>query len=343
MDEIDREQSVLTRVLILAGSTVVLIAGSLSWWVASSALRPITVMANQAEVITADTADWRLHEATGSDEVGRLARAFNALLARLARSAENQRDFMADASHELRTPVSVIKNAADVTLDRQTRDEEEYREALTIIKEQSRRLTRLVEDMFVLARADANGQGIALRPIDLSALVADCSRAAAVIAASKQIHLSTQIASTQMVVGNDDLLRRLVMNLLDNALQYTPAGGSVKVTVARTGSRVTIAVADTGSGIPLHERERIFERFVRLDTARTASAGAGLGLPIARWIARRHGGTLAVGERDGGGSVFTFEMTEGAQHAPAGRSSREGQTDRRNPQGDVASGNGAVG
>jgi two-component system OmpR family sensor kinase len=333
MNEIDREQSVLTRVLLLAGSTVVLIGGSLSWWVASSALRPITAMANQAEVITADTADWRLHEATGSDEVGRLARAFNALLARLARSAENQRDFMADASHELRTPVSVIKNAADVTLDRQTRDEDEYREALTIIKEQSRRLTRLVEDMFVLARADADGQRIAMRPIDLSALVADCSRAAAVIAASKQIHLSTRIASTPMVAGNDDLLRRLVMNLLDNALQYTPAGGSVEVIVARTASRVTIAVADTGSGIPLHERERIFERFVRLDTARTASAGAGLGLPIARWIAQRHGGTLAVRERDGGGSVFTFEMTEGAQHAPAGRSRSEGQTDRAQPAG----------
>jgi signal transduction histidine kinase len=178
MDEIDREQWVLARVLLLAGSTVVLIAGGVSWWVASSALRPITVMANQAEVITADVADWRLDEGTASDEVGRLARAFNALLARL------------------------------------TRDEDEYREALTIIKEQSFRLTRLVEDMFVLARADADDRGIVTRSIDVSALVADCSRAAAVIAAAKEIHLSTQIASNQMVVGNDDLLRRLVMNLL---------------------------------------------------------------------------------------------------------------------------------
>jgi len=327
MDEIDREQSVLERVLLLAGSTVVLIAGVLSWWVASSALRPITVMANQAEVITADTADWRLDEGAASDEVGRLARAFNALLARLARSAETQRDFMADASHELRTQVSVIKNAADVTLDRRTRDEDEYREALTIIKDQSRRLTRLVEDMFVLARADADGQRIAVRPIDLSALVADCSRAAAVIASAKEMHLSTQIPAGHMVVGNDDLLRRLVMNLLDNALQYTPSGGSVDITVARTASRVTITVADTGSGIPVHERERIFERFVRLDTARTVSAGAGLGLPIARWIACRHGGTVVVRERDGGGSVFTFEMAAGAQPAPAGRSDGQEQND----------------
>jgi heavy metal sensor kinase len=328
MKEIIREQSVLVRVLLLAGSTVVLIAGGVSWWVASSVLRPIMVMANQAEVITADTADWRLDEGRGSDEVARLAHAFNALLARLARSAETQRDFMADASHELRTPVSVITNAADVTLDRHTRDEEEYREALTIIKDQSRRLTRLVEDMFVLARADADGQRIAVHPIDLSALVADCSRAAGVIAAANDVRLSTQIPSGHMVVGNDDLLRRLVMNLLDNALQYTPAGGSVEVTVARPASRVTIAVADTGSGIPVHERERIFERFVRLDTARTASEGAGLGLPIARWIARRHGGTLVVRERDGGGSVFTFEMAAAAQPAPAGRCSDQGQNGR---------------
>jgi signal transduction histidine kinase len=234
---------------------------------------------------------------------------------------------MADASHELRTPVSVIKNAADVTLDRHTRDEDEYRDALTIIKDQSRRLTRLVEDMFVLARADADGQRIAVRPIDLSALVADCSRAAAVIASAKEMRLSTQIPPGHMVVGNDDLLRRLVMNLLDNALQYTPSGGSVDVTVARTASRVTITVADTGSGIPVHERERVFERFVRLDTARRVSAGAGLGLPIARWIACRHGGTLVVRERDGGGSVFTFEMTAGAQPAPAGRSGGQQQDD----------------
>jgi heavy metal sensor kinase len=328
MNEIDREQSVLMRVLLLAGLTVVLIAGSLSWWVASSALRPITVMANQAEAITADTADWRLHEAAGSDEVGRLARAFNALLARLARSVGTQRAFMADASHELRTPVSVIKNAADVTLDRQTRDEDEYREALTIIKEQSRRLTRLVEDMFVLARADADGQEIGLRPIDLSALVADCSRAAAIIAAGKGIHLSTQIAPARMVAGNDDLLRRLVMNLLDNALQYTPAGGSVEVTVAQTASRVRVAVSDTGSGIPVHERDRIFERFVRLDSARTSSDGAGLGLPIARWIASVHGGTVAVHERAGGGSVFTFDMTAAAYPAAAGPSDHEEGIDR---------------
>lgn len=307
IDDIVREQSVLARVLLLAGVTVVLLAGGVSWWVASSALRPLTVMANQAEAITSDTADWRLDEGTAADEVGRLARSFNALLARLARSAETQRDFMADASHELRTPVSVIKNAADVTLDRHTRHEKEYREALTIIKEQSRRLTRLVEDMFVLARADADGPKVTLRLIDLSALVADCTRAAAVIAAAKGIHLSTQIASKQMVVGSDDLLRRLLMNLLDNALQYTPAG-TVDVRVAGTPSRVSIAVADTGPGIPVQERERIFERFVRLDAARTA-AGAGLGLPIARWIARIHGGTLTVRERDGGGSVFTFEMT----------------------------------
>lgn len=328
IDDIVREQSVLARVLLLAGVTVVLLAGGVSWWVASSALRPITVMANQAEAITSDTADWLLDEGIASDEVGRLARSFNALLARLARSAETQRDFMADASHELRTPVSVIKNAADVTLDRHTRHEKEYREALTIIKEQSRRLARLVEDMFVLARADADGPQITLHLIDLSALVADCTRAAAVIAAAKGIHLSAQIASKQMVVGSDDLLRRLVMNVLDNALQYTPAG-TVDVTVAGTPSRVSIAVADTGPGIPVQERERIFERFVRLDAARTAATGAGLGLPIARWIARIHGGTLAVRERDGGGSVFTFEMTAATEARAAARPpDHEDESDR---------------
>ncbi|HZT76080.1 MAG TPA: ATP-binding protein [Vicinamibacterales bacterium] len=308
MDDVNRQRSTLTRVLLVAGSSVVLMAGVLSWWVASSALRPVTVMAQEAHAITADTPDWRLDGATASDELGQLARAFNALLARLAQSAKTQRDFMADASHELRTPVSVIKTAAEVTLDRDTRDEEEYRDALTIIEQQSNRLSRLVEDMFVLARADADGQAIVMGLTDLSAVVAECCRAASVVAAAKHIQLSTRIEPERTVVGNDSLLRRLVTNLLDNALQYTPNGGAVDVAVTRAGSAVTLTVADTGPGIPVHERERIFERFVRLDEARSESAGAGLGLPIARWIARGHNATLFVEERKGGGSVFTFRM-----------------------------------
>jgi signal transduction histidine kinase len=270
-------------------------------------LRPVTLMAQQAHAMTADAIDWRLGGASGADELGQLARAFNALLARLAQSAKTQRDFMADASHELRTPVSVIRTAAEVTLDRHRREEEEYRDALTIIEQQSNRLTRLVDDMFVLARADAGGQAMAMALTDFSAIVDDCCRAAGIVAVARGVHLSTEIDPAQTVVGNDSLLRRLVTNLLDNALQYTPGGGSVDVTLARTASTVQLRVADTGPGIPVHERERIFERFVRLDEARS-EAGAGLGLPIARWIARGHGATLTVDGRNGGGSVFTFTV-----------------------------------
>jgi heavy metal sensor kinase len=308
LDQLRRQQDLLGRALLVAAPLMLLMTAGVSWWVASSALKPVTTMAARAEAITAQSADWRLDAPTAQDELGQLARAFNRLLHRLGRASQQQRQFMADASHELRTPVSVIQTAAEVTLAQPAREEGEYREALTIVNEQSTRLGRLVEDMLVLARADAGGYRLTCRPLYLDELVAECVRAVSVVAITPGIQLATDLQPDVCIDADDRLLRQLVTNLLENAVQYTSSGGSVAVAVHGDAASVTMTVSDTGPGIAPADRERVFERFVRLDPARSATSGAGLGLPIARWIAEQHGGTLSVDQAAAGGCMFVVRL-----------------------------------
>ena len=216
---------------------------------------------------------------------------------------EMQRQFMADASHELRTPVSVVRTAADVTLGRPHREEAEYREALTIIGGQARSMSRLVEDMLVLTRAEAGGYP--LQPVDLylDELVAECGRSVEVLAKERGVAIRVSPTAEIPFRGDEDLLRRCVINLLQNAVQHTPPGRGVDLEVRADGTGVTIRVTDEGKGIPSDEHDRIFDRFVQLDPARR-SEGTGVGLPIARWIAEAHHGTLVLQSSGSDGSTF---------------------------------------
>ena len=251
-----------------------------------------------------------------TDELGQLARAFNALVARLRAALRTEQQFMADASHELRTPVSVVRTAADVALGRDHREEGEYREALAITGAQAKRLGRLVEDMLVLARADAGGYP--LRPVDLylDEVIADCCRTVDVLAAERDVALDGHVPGELPFRGDEDLLRRLILNLLQNAVQHTPRGGSVAVSVARDADAIRIRVSDSGGGIALPDRARIFDRFVQLDPSRR-SEGTGLGLPIAKWIAEAHGGTLVLEASGETGSTFCVSLPPPADEAPA--------------------------
>jgi heavy metal sensor kinase len=308
LDQLAQQQWLLARILLLATPLLALATGAVSWWVASAGLRPLTAMAAQAQTITSRSLDRRLGTTKIPDELSALAGAFNRLLDRLGGALQMQQQFMADASHELRTPVSVIQTAAEVILQRESREAWEYREAFVIVNEQCTRLTRMVEDMFVLARADAGGYAAHRRPVYLEEIVAECVRAASVIAATRDVQLVATCQPDVLVSADDGLIRRLTMNLLDNAVAYTPPGGAVAIEVTDDKAFATITVSDTGPGISLRDRERVFQRFVRLDPARSTTSGAGLGLPIARWIAEEHGGTVSIEANASGGCVFVVRL-----------------------------------
>ncbi len=228
----------------------------------------------------------------------------NDLLARLNTVLHQQRRFMADASHELRTPVSVVRTAAEVTLSRATRSEQEYRESFRVVGEQASRLSRMVEDMFLLARVDAGHRRMVAAEFYFDEVVSECVRSSQLLAAAKRVTITTAIDADLSYSGDETLARQLVTNLLDNAVRFAPPDGDVSVALVAGASSVELSVSDNGGGVPLEERERIFDRFVKLDPVRSAHGGAGLGLSIASWVAEAHGGTLQLTESGAGRTTF---------------------------------------
>jgi signal transduction histidine kinase len=273
------------------------------WIVGRQTLRPLASLADQATAITERDLSTRLRPPNSRDELGQFATAFNELLDRLAAVLHGQRQFMADASHELRTPVSVVRTTAQVTLARTGRTEDEYQESFTIVAEQAVRLSRLVDAMFLLSRAEAHGIPLQREPLYLDDLVAECVRALRVVAEERAVTIRSAGDSEVAFSGDNTLLRQMVGNLLDNAIRH--ARGLVTATVTRTSSVNMIRVVDDGGGIAADHHSRIFERFARFDSR---SNGAGLGLPIARWIAEAHGGTLVLESSDPGGCCFTVTL-----------------------------------
>jgi two-component system OmpR family sensor kinase len=266
-------------------------------------LTPLTRMARQATAISDRNLGERLVAPSPHDELGRFAAAFNELLDRLAAVIDGQRQFMADASHELRTPVSVVRTTAQVTLARDHRSEGDYRESLTIVAEQSVRLARLVESMFLLSRAEARGLPLQCEPLYLDEVVAECVRALRLIATERGIEILSTGKSETTYSGDDALLKQMIGNLIENAIRHARDNGRVSVQVASIPTATIVTIADDGKGVPAADHDRIFQRFVRLDNT---STGAGLGLPIARWIAEAHGGTLTL---DSSAHGATFRVT----------------------------------
>jgi signal transduction histidine kinase len=300
LDDIDAEQRELLAALGIGVVIALALAGIGGWLVARQSLRPLADLAVQATAITEHDPSGRLR-APHDDELGRLARAFNAVLDRLAAALHGQRQFMADASHELRTPVSVVRTTAQVILAKDTRPEHEYRESMAIVEEQSGRLKRLVDAMFLLSRAEAQGIPLVREPLYLDDVVGECARALRVLADDRHVTIRTCGEPEVMFSGDPTLLKQLVGNLLDNAIRHARPAGLVTATIARDDARIVVRVTDDGSGIAPGNRDRIFERFARVDGR---SEGAGLGLPIARWIAEAHGGTLTLESTGPAGSCF---------------------------------------
>jgi heavy metal sensor kinase len=278
---------------------------------ARRSLAPVAAMGSRAAEITASSLNERL-PVSGSRELAGLAVVINELLDRLERSFAQQRRLVADASHELRTPAAIIRTEAEVTLS-QRRDESQYRASMEVIRDATRRLTRVVEDLFLLARSDAGQPVMRAEALYLDDVVQDAARALGTVAERKQIRIAVSSLEEVPMQGDADLLGRLVLNLLDNAVRYSPPGASVEVRMHRSNGRCAIHVANGGPGISPEARSRVFEPFFRGDTSRSRDhtdelGGAGLGLAIARRIAEMHGGTLDLAESRPGRTEFRLSL-----------------------------------
>jgi heavy metal sensor kinase len=310
--DLDPVQDELEAMRTILGRTVPIVLAAAAvggWLLARKSLSPVVGMAEQARRMGAADLSRRLPVANPRDELGQLAGTFNELLDRIAEAFAQQRRFMADASHELRTPLAAIRAASSVTLQKPTRGEDEYREALSVVGDQARRITRLVEDMFTLARADAGHYPLRRERLYLDELLADAGRAAEVVGATRGIGIAVDSDGECPIDGDEDLLLRMVQNLIDNAMRHSPEGATVRVTLECGEREYRISVADSGPGIPEAARPRLFERFFRADESRTrdgdgVGGGAGLGLAIARWSAEAHGGRLELVRSSPGDTVF---------------------------------------
>ena len=267
-------------------------------------------MNEQTQRISAESLSSRLDVTNSRDEVGRLATTINALLTRLEESFKEQQRFVADASHELRTPIAVLRGETEIALSK-TRNIHEYKESLLLINEEAERLSRIVEDLFVLARQPIDAPpALAKQPLSLNETINDCARAARVLATRKGVRLVAENGAPPIVLnGDEELLKRMMLNLLDNAVKYTPEGGEISVELMRQNGSARIVVRDTGIGIPQGDQLHVFDRFYRVDKARSrAHGGAGLGLSIVRWIVEAHDGKIAVDSEPGVGSKFTIDF-----------------------------------
>ena len=308
LEPTDEELESLRGILSYVVPLSLVIAGLGGWFLARRSLSPVVAMADRARQIGVGSLSARLPVANPRDELGKLASTFNELLSRLEASVEQQRQFMADASHELRTPVTIARTAASVALQQPTRHESEYRETLDIIEQETVRLSRIVDDLFTLTRADAGTYRVRKAPIYLDELIEDVARATRVVAATRNVSIVAECIHPASYTGDEDLIRRLVSNVLDNAIRYSPEGGAVRVALDRSSDVYSISVTDQGPGIPVEAQARIFERFYRVDAARKRDGGAGLGLALARWIAHAHDGDIALATSSRLGSTFVITL-----------------------------------
>ena len=292
---------VMAAVLPLA----VLLAGSGGWLLARRALRPVDRMTEAARRISAEHLDERVHTTGTGDELDRLAATLNDMLGRLDVTFRQIRQFSADASHELQTPLTILQGELEVAL-RAPRTPDEYRRVLTSALEESGRIARLVEGLLLLSRADAGVLRMDHQPVDLARLVAEVCEHSQVLAKARGVTLDLGPLTPMTIQGDHQHLRRLLLNLVDNGLKYTLAGGRVTLTLHQDGAWAVLRVADTGIGLAPEEKERIFQRFYRAPAAVSrGEEGSGLGLCIARSIVEAHGGYVQVESAEGHGSIFT--------------------------------------
>jgi signal transduction histidine kinase len=301
----------IRRALLELGAAGLLLAVAVGYWLATRALRPIDVMTRQAGKMAdalSSTAPHRLDVRNAGDELGRLAATFNLLLERIESSLARTKTFVADAAHELKTPVSIIRTGSELALTAD-RSPEQYREALQAIGAESKRLSDLVSDLTLLAEGELMEQLLERRLLDLGEIVQEVARSLGGVAEGRRVRIVIDATAGLELRGDERLLRRAVVNLLENAVKFSPEGARVAVALGRMEGRVVLRVLDEAHTLAEEERARVFERFYRSQRSRSEGIpGSGLGLAVVQWTAALHGGSARAEPRSPVGNAFILEL-----------------------------------
>jgi len=311
ISEVHRTLTAFSRFLLMLAPALLALAAGVGYWLSRRALAPVDRLTEAARSIGGGSLNSRLEVQETGDELQRLAVTLNDMLERIEGTFRRVTEFTADASHELRTPVSLIRTEAEIALRRQ-RSSAEYRVSLEHILAESERTSRLLEQLLGLARADAGRELLEIREVDLGVVVEETAEAWAPAARYKKLTIRCDIPKTSIFVrGDRTALRRVIDALVDNAMKYAKENGTIEIVLHGDAGIAVVTVEDDGIGIPLEEQAKIFERFYRVDKARSRSqGGAGLGLAIAHWIVNQHRGTIRVESVQGKGSKFEVRLPE---------------------------------
>jgi heavy metal sensor kinase len=308
-DDVVKTLSQFRFYLLMFAPLLLLAAAGGGYWLSRRALSPVDALVQTARAVSGTNLNSRLQKLDTGDELQRLSDTLNEMLDRIESAFLRITQFTADASHELRTPISLIRTEAELAL-RRSRGAAEYKESLGHVLLEAERTTALIEQLLAMARADSGREALHLEPVDLRQTLGSVVAGWQQVATIRNLQFSSRLDTADVfVTGDETLLRRLVDILLDNAFKYTPSPGSVQLRLEIQGESTVISVQDSGEGISEEDQNKIFERFYRVDESRSrAQGGAGLGLAIAQWIVMQHRGSIGVESRPGHGAIFRVEL-----------------------------------
>ncbi len=294
-------------IFLIPVAVVISIGGG--WFLASRSLKPVDDIARTARAITAHNLDQRIQTSGVDDELGRLVATFNEMISRLQLSFSQIQQFSSDASHELRTPLTIMRGELELALRSRKNTPESYRNVLASALEETMHMTAIIENLLTLAKADKGSAHLKTEDVWLRPIIQELHEDCEILAERKNITVRLGALDDALIVGDTVRLRQLFLNLIDNAIKYTPENGTVEISLARENGFALVRVKDSGIGIPKEETAKIFDRFYRVDKARSRElGGSGLGLSISKWIADIHGGTISVDSAPNSGSTFTVTL-----------------------------------
>jgi heavy metal sensor kinase len=304
--EIDDVLSNLFSIFIILIPIALTVSVAGGWFLASRSLKPVDDISRAARAITAQNLDRRIQYTGIDDELGRLVATFNDMISRLQLSFSQIQQFSSDASHELRTPLTIMRGELELILRSRRATSERYRTVVSSVLEETIRMTTIVDNLLTLAKADIGTSVGVMQDVWLRPIIQELQEDSEILAERKKISVTVGSLDDTLVSGDPVRLRQLFLNLIDNAIKYTPERGSVELSLIRENGYAKVRVKDTGIGIPKSELSKIFDRFYRVDKARSRElGGSGLGLSIAKWISEIHGGTILVESEVNTGSIFT--------------------------------------